>query len=66
MFLTISSLEPQDGHLFDDFSLFDSILPNIFPSTPFLDIEPQEILTAEVPGLMAVSYTHLRAHETDS
>lgn len=52
MFLTFSSLEPQDGHLFDDFSLFDSILPNIFASTPFLDIEPQEPLTAEVPGLI--------------
>ena len=52
MFLTISSLEPQDGHLFDDFGLFDSILPNIFASTPFLDIEPQEALTAEVPSVI--------------
>lgn len=51
MFLTICSLEPQDGHL-DDFSLFDSILPNIFASTPFLDIELQEPLAAEAPGLI--------------
>lgn len=52
MLLTPSFLELQDGHLFDDFSLFDSILPNIFGSTPFLDIEPPKTLTAEVPGLM--------------
>ncbi|KAJ5231261.1 hypothetical protein N7489_011969 [Penicillium chrysogenum] len=48
----LSGLELQDGHLFDDFSLFDSILPNIFASTPFLDIEPQKTLTAEVSGVM--------------
>ncbi|KAJ9483109.1 hypothetical protein VN97_g10311 [Penicillium thymicola] len=46
VFLRISSLEPQDRDLFDDFILFDSILPNIFPSTPFFDIEPQDTLTA--------------------
>ncbi|OQE17809.1 hypothetical protein PENFLA_c023G02462 [Penicillium flavigenum] len=49
---SLSGLELHDGHLFDDFSLFDSILPNIFASTPFLDIEPQETLTAEVSGVM--------------
>ncbi|CAI7632684.1 unnamed protein product [Penicillium palitans] len=48
----LAGLEPQDGHLFDDFGLFDSILPNIFASTPFLDIEPQEALTAEVPSVI--------------
>ncbi|CAI7632592.1 unnamed protein product [Penicillium crustosum] len=47
----LAGLEPQDGHL-DDFSLFDSILPNIFASTPFLDIELQEPLAAEAPGLI--------------
>ncbi|KAJ5448520.1 Protein of unknown function DUF3468 [Penicillium cf. griseofulvum] len=43
--------ELQDGHFFDDFGLFDSLLPNIFASTPFVDIEPQETLAAEVSGL---------------
>lgn len=48
--------ELQEGYFFDDFSLFDSILPNIFASTPFLDIEPQETLASEVlPGLMETS-----------
>lgn len=45
-------LELQDGHLFDDFGLFDSLLPNIFASTPLLDIEPQETVTTRVPGLI--------------
>ncbi|CAG8105377.1 unnamed protein product [Penicillium nalgiovense] len=49
---SLSVPELQDGHLFDDFSLFDSILPNIFASAPFLDIEPHETLTAEVSGVM--------------
>ncbi|KAK4865451.1 hypothetical protein LT330_009239 [Penicillium expansum] len=53
---SLASLELQEGHFFDDFSLFDSILPNIFASTPFLDIEPQETLASEVlPGLMETS-----------
>ncbi|KAJ5476919.1 hypothetical protein N7475_002648 [Penicillium sp. IBT 31633x] len=47
-----TSLELQDGHLFDDFGLFDSLLPNIFASTPLLDIEPQETVTTRVPGLI--------------
>jgi hypothetical protein len=51
MLLTPSFLELPDGHSFDDFGLFDSLLPNIFASTPFVDIEPQETLTAGMSGL---------------
>ncbi|KAJ5779895.1 hypothetical protein N7457_007615 [Penicillium paradoxum] len=50
---TLAGLEPQEGQYFDDFSLFDSILPNIFASTPFLDIEAQETVPPELPGLSA-------------
>ena len=50
--LTSRFLDLQQGHIFDDFGLFDSVLPNIFASTPFLDVEPQEIVTPEVPGLI--------------
>ncbi|KAJ5823768.1 hypothetical protein N7447_006108 [Penicillium robsamsonii] len=49
---SLAGLELQDGHFFDDLSLFDSLLPNIFASTPFPDIEPQEALIAEASGLI--------------
>lgn len=52
MELTPSFLEFRDEFLLDELSLFDSILPNIFASTPFIDIEPLETVTPELPGLI--------------
>ncbi|KAJ5971531.1 uncharacterized protein N7479_001449 [Penicillium vulpinum] len=52
IYVAYNFLELQDAHFFDDFSVFDSIIPNIFASTPFLDIDPQETLATGPPGLM--------------
>lgn len=47
--------ELQEGHFVNDFAFFDSIIPNIFGCTPFLDIEPQHALAAEPSGLIDLS-----------